>query len=348
MNLEQQNTNKLSKTVRKNWIDYMKVFGMILIIWGHFFPPALSTFIYSFNVPLFFIISGYLTKREASFSIFWNKCLHNLIIPYLLLSTLKALGFIIKNTLNGEFIWSIVGILTGFHSIGDAPGNKNLWFVFTLILIKIGFQLYQNAKKNSLILIAIISIIATFLYNKYPLDISWSLINTLPAIPFFVLGNMLSSYHKSFFDNIHNKLKTTSKLTVLSLSIGLLICTYLLSTLNNTAWMYKAQYGNNIILFYILGIIGSFSIYLLSTIFDNRPSKICRIVAVGSIIILTFHRELNHPLQKLIDTLAIVKSPLLDFTTLLASIIVLISFVPIILFVQRYLPIFIGKRLIKH
>ena len=46
--------------VRYYWIDWMKVIGMFLIIWGHFFPKFSNVIIYSFNVPLFFCISGYL------------------------------------------------------------------------------------------------------------------------------------------------------------------------------------------------------------------------------------------------------------------------------------------------
>lgn len=42
------------------WIDWLKVFGIFLIIWGHMFPPMITDFIYSFSVPLFFITSGFL------------------------------------------------------------------------------------------------------------------------------------------------------------------------------------------------------------------------------------------------------------------------------------------------
>lgn len=46
--------------VRFYWVDWMKVIGMFLIIWGHLFPKHSYDFIYSFNVPLFFCISGFL------------------------------------------------------------------------------------------------------------------------------------------------------------------------------------------------------------------------------------------------------------------------------------------------
>ena len=39
---------------REAWIDYAKAVGMLLIVWGHFFPPHISKYIYSINVPIFF------------------------------------------------------------------------------------------------------------------------------------------------------------------------------------------------------------------------------------------------------------------------------------------------------
>lgn len=47
---------------RRIWIDWMKVVGMLFIVWGHFTPNIMHNFIYAFNVPLFFCISGALTN----------------------------------------------------------------------------------------------------------------------------------------------------------------------------------------------------------------------------------------------------------------------------------------------
>ncbi len=32
------------------WLDWMKVLGMVLIIWGHMFPYFFTEFVYSFSV----------------------------------------------------------------------------------------------------------------------------------------------------------------------------------------------------------------------------------------------------------------------------------------------------------
>ena len=91
---------------RKIWVDWAKALGMYTIIYGHCFPETMSNFIYAFNVPVFFIISGYLCKKEQNFSTCWNKTLHNLIIPYYILAFIKVAGAIFKHLDDGQWMWS--------------------------------------------------------------------------------------------------------------------------------------------------------------------------------------------------------------------------------------------------
>lgn len=47
---------------RVNYIDWMKALGMFFIIWGHLNPEYIKDCIYTFSVPSFFVISGFLFK----------------------------------------------------------------------------------------------------------------------------------------------------------------------------------------------------------------------------------------------------------------------------------------------
>ena len=58
---------------RINYIDYMRGIAIILVVMGHLiqfngFPTSnpVFEFIYSFHMPLFFAISGYITQRVTS------------------------------------------------------------------------------------------------------------------------------------------------------------------------------------------------------------------------------------------------------------------------------------------
>ena len=328
---------------RKNWIDWMKTLGMLLIVWGHFFPPELCAFIYSFSVPTFFIISGYLTKREATFKICWQKSLHNLIIPYIIISLIKDLGFIIKHISDGEFIWSPIGILAGFHTLNGAPGCGNLWFVYTLLILKFTFQLC-GVKKTSLFIMALISVIGTIIYNQFDLDILWAATNALPSMLYFLLGYLFSSYLKPSFDALFTRLKQTHPAIILIGILYIISLIYTLSAYNQTAWMFRGEYGNYINVFYLLGVLGAFCIFLISILLDSVHSKACIIISTGTIVILGFHRDLNHPFQDLLEWLNITSNIGLDIGTFIGATIVLIAFVPIILIVKKIFPVVLGKR----
>ena len=123
---------------RMNWIDWMKVIGMFLIVYGHTFPQRWSLYIYSFSVPLFFVISGFLTRRELSLRVFWKKIFFNLLLPLLIISVV-SFGFY-DSRLTGDyginsiakFIW---GVLIGAHE-----SLMECWFIYTIILLKILYQ----------------------------------------------------------------------------------------------------------------------------------------------------------------------------------------------------------------
>lgn len=256
------------------------------------------------------------------------------------------MGYIIKHITDGEYITSLIAIITGFHSLDGAPGAKNLWFVYTLILIKIIYQITRKDKKN-LFILSFISVIGTIIYNKYSIDISWAFINIFPAMLFFIFGNLLSSQLKNSFEKFHTYIKKTSKSLLIIGCLLSAVFTYILSQYNGEVWMYTAGYGNYITLFYLTGIVGSLGLYLTAMLFDKIKSTHCIILSVGSIIILTFHRELNHPLLKLIKVLNIKDSPSFDIATLLASAIVLLLFIPILNICKRIFPFLFGSRIKK-
>jgi acyltransferase len=74
-------------TQRAAWIDAAKGIGIVAVLIGHVCAPAglLAKAIFSFHMPLFFLISGYLFNLERNASNFrgmaWRKFRH-LIVPY--------------------------------------------------------------------------------------------------------------------------------------------------------------------------------------------------------------------------------------------------------------------------
>ena len=59
---------------RIEYFDTAKFIGMMMIILGHFGVPEINRFVYTFHIPLFFLISGYFyAPRESTVLLVKNK-----------------------------------------------------------------------------------------------------------------------------------------------------------------------------------------------------------------------------------------------------------------------------------
>ncbi len=328
---------------RKNWIDWMKAIGMLMIVWGHCFPDGgTSEFLYAFNVPLFFIISGYLTHREHSMALCWDKCLHNLVIPYFILSLIKVAGFILKHLDDGMWAWSLFGVTFGFHSINGASGCGNLWFFYALIVIKLVYQMFVHGKK-SMLAVSILSLCGAVAYNHFGVEMAWGVTDAMLALPFFMLGNLGSSVLKTPFNSFIAGMCRTSASARWVMVTVLAAATYIIGQYNGEASMFMGQYGESLALFIPGAVAGSLAILILSVLLDKVKLSVVSVISAGSIVILEFHREFLHPVMKLINNLTppVWQEVLLTFLLSLAA---TLAFVPIIMILKRYFPIVFGRR----
>lgn len=119
---------------RIEWIDIAKGIGIFLVIAGHTgLPEVFRAWIYSFHMPMFFLISGYLFKvksqRECVKQVFMS-----LIRPYLIYSGVFVLIdyniFNNKNQLFDGFLNTIIG----------KGGFSVLWFFIALFWIQVSFN----------------------------------------------------------------------------------------------------------------------------------------------------------------------------------------------------------------
>lgn len=289
----------LKMEYRKSYLDWMKALGMFTIIWGHCFPDGMSEFIYAFNVPVFFIISGYLSKRDEPISVCWKKVWDGLVLPYLILAFIKCAGFMLKHTDDGLWIKSIMAILCGFHSLGDASGCSNLWFVYSLIILKLFFCVFDK-RKLSILLVVLLAFIVSIVYNVMDCEWYWAVPDAVLALPFFFLGNMLANDWKESYECFINRFRRISPIIQCASVLILAIMVYIFGYYNGSAKMYLGLYGESFTLFLIGGISGTLMLTLISLLLETIKWKGIYYANMGMLVTLTFHRELLHPLLKLI------------------------------------------------
>lgn len=237
----------------------------------------------------------------------------------------------------------MLAVLGGFHTLNDAAGCSNLWFVYSLIIIKL---VYQIAGKKTNLLLCILCLAGAWIYNQYlNIELRWAVADCMLAFPFFLLGRFISQ--KEYLQKTCRQLCHLSwggKWMLAGFTLFLFVVTYLIGEQNGQAKMYMNLYGNSLIWFAIAAITGSIAVIFISFLMDKADCKFVRVISSGTIVILVFHRELLHPMLKWISQQnfdAITSDALMA----LSAVIVLVAFYPLILIVKRVFPIVLGRRM---
>ena len=193
--------NKSSDSPRDVTIDVLKGIGILCVIIGHLgiLPSWGVQFIYSFHMPLFFIVSGYLYKpRGIKESLI--KDFKHLMIPYF--ATCAAILFFYllywlylgnSSYLHYYFIASLVGKGDEYHIckwLSTLPSIGAIWFFPALLVCKNTYNAIPNNKR--LLYSALIFICAT-LIGRFVLFIPFSVLSGLSAIIFYAIGDKLKT-----------------------------------------------------------------------------------------------------------------------------------------------------------
>ena len=164
----------MDKVKRLEWIDYTKGFAIILVVVAHTmgglrnanlpFPEAYNIaiyIIYTFHMPLFFFISGYLSKRIITqpFNEFMKSTAISIIIPY----TIWSIMFI---SING-----VLGSANNQLEIGDIEliflpqGIVSVyWFFYCMFFVKLCYLIIGKAEPT---LVAPFAAFALVMYLSY-------------------------------------------------------------------------------------------------------------------------------------------------------------------------------------
>lgn len=166
----------LVKRKRIVWIDIAKAIAIILMIVGHEIKNVwVYTFIFSFHMPLFFILSGY-TSSEVNNVEKWKKRIKKLFFNSWLLAAVMIMLLALQNWIinGGSVVWyqAIRGIFWGSNFYGKdgiyLSSVGVMWFVFAFFWAKViydSLQLIVPNKYNGIIL-GILAY-ASIIFSKY-------------------------------------------------------------------------------------------------------------------------------------------------------------------------------------
>ena len=264
---------------RESFLDIAKGIAAIFVIMGHcnYTNSMLNVWIYSFHMPLFFVISGILIipNKYLSLKEITRKKIKALIIPYLILSIISYILLNILETLKtGRLDLSILlkrflGIIIEWVGTDYYCG---MWFILTLffssIISYLIVSLIENLhikeyKKNIFLIISFIVIyILGFIIIKYVKGFLWCL-NFVPfSIAYVILGYILKRINKS-------KKIFSNKILIIPMMIMNIMFCYLNYKIAGKSDIYFSNLGN-IFYYLVASITGTILVILISKIIKKN------------------------------------------------------------------------------
>ena len=305
------------------------------VLEGSGLDSTLRDLIYSFHMPFFFFVSGFLFyKKYHNYIDYTISNVKSLLIPYVFfrLCTFLLLVpyFIFKRSDVSNFPYAFINGTTDF------PGGAN-WFLLCFFCVK---ELYYWIDTMSVYykwpVVIIMGVLAYFIHIR----LFWNLDAALMAMPFFMIG---VQYKDFILKAINAKLKLNVLLET-ALLLSTIILFFMLSKYQGNVGLYDTTFGDAPLLFYPCAFIGIGIVLYFSKIV--RSNQHIETFSKGTIVIMGLHGALYPYLMLLYRVLF--RSRMNDSMNvicemLISLLILLILYYPII-WMQKYVPFLIGNR----
>lgn len=323
---------------RLDYLDTAKGIAIILVILGHIISPDdylvrnWRNWLYSFHMPIFFIISGFLinlSNTNISITKFIKKKFNTLIIPYISFALINFC-FIMYNLYMQQGLNKKIFIVHLIYII-KLCGRSAIWFLPCLFISEVSFKILTCKISNKYLRLIIISslFIIPFFIKADPDTLFLVFLRSFTALGFITVGNLL---YKPIA-NINLSIFKTLIFFIITIFLGLI---------NGSVDLFALTF-NNIIMYIINSILGSLSLIFLCK--KISLPKLITYIGKNSLIIMG-----THIIIKDIVITFLIKTLSLDITylypykyyELLLFIIILIE-IPLISVFNNHFSLLLGK-----
>jgi len=275
-------------TEREEWVDIIKGIGILLVVIGHVTPGTLRDFIFTFHMPLFFVIGGYLYRTKENIALFFREKSAQLLIPYCSFLVILSIPFITKNILlsnwealvDESLIPMVIGgqALTGWFSA--------FWFItcyFVTLQVYNALNVYLSLHQVTIVVFFLfcLSFVNSIIFSHFWLPLNLN-----------VVAGTMFLFHIGY---IYKNTKNRSKFLIFSGITILSVVFFMPELLFDTEIDYKyASYGIP-----LLSQIVSFSIIILliflSKIINTLPiaSTFLKYLGINSLLIMLLHQPIQ-------------------------------------------------------
>ena len=336
---------------RLDWVDTSKAIGIIFVVWGHtaLINTQIINYIYTFHMPLFFLLSGLLIKDNTMsmpFGDYIKKQANTLLVPFFFFGLLTYLAWVLvlrHHGVDSEYgvhpLKPLFGMFYGTGINYFFQHNVPLWFFCGLFTTKILFYFIYKIKKTFIYIIALIfSCCLGLIFRQFlPMRLPWSIDVALISVIYCAIGYWIKK---------RELLTKTPFVYLFSVCLFLhLICLYF----NGRIDMMTGRY-NNIVLFYLGGVSGS--LFWISIAQKIPKMKLISLVGQNSLFIFVLH-TLAFSFFTAIGVF-VLKLPV-SFKTqiwgmdLFFTLATVFGLIPVALIIRKYIPWSLGfkKKTIK-
>ena len=266
------NTVSAVEKNRNRYLDFVKGILILFVLWGHciqygtvgegqFFENPLFKFIYSFHMPLFMLISGYLfyysAKKRSLKELVFSRA-YSFGIPLFVWGCLPRLLSYIIAFANKKQQINLLSILKAVYHI--FMGFTSIWFLWSVLVISVIMAFAEKSKTRDKSTQAIIILFGVIFILLLP-----GSENNLFMYPYFILGYYL---HSSNF----LKWKKVLWMRVICIALfAIMLCFYSKECYIYTTglWITNPNVFNvrqlGIDMFrYVIGVVGAISMLILS------------------------------------------------------------------------------------
>lgn len=324
------------------WVDIARGIAMIFVMMGHAsgIPKSLMSWVYSFHMPLFFFLSGYVFNVEKyhSFKSLLIDKSRTLLFPMVALSTVLSIWTAIINTNYGisGLIKHFIGI---FIELRGSDFDSGLWFITCLFVIELlWWFLCKISAFNSIIkkiIVLFVFSVIGFLYVVF-IDhiVPWALEASLISIGFFGVGNLIKKNGERIIQWIEKK---KIILCIVSLAINCMVVFF------NIIYNFEVDIYADNLGFYPLFYIGAFSGILFSIALSMQieVNKALTFIGRNSFIYYAFHKVLYATFDKILLIVGIVSSQSINWWLYIIISCFILWIVSNI--INRYMPWMLGR-----
>lgn len=349
------------------WIDTLRGIGITLVVMGHYYTSDsfANTYIYTFHVPLFFFVSGYLFKsgRHSGYLDILKNKVRTRIVPYLFFFLVSYAIFILRvsssihlnpftlmavDNFRPMFFQQMAFLLT---SNGESlkPINVALWFIPCLFVTEILFYFLHKLTSADIKKISAVLVLAALggyvvgIFEKKSLP--WTLDIALTALVFYGLGYAYRNFPLPRSVSDRGNKRTALLLFVISTAVCILF-----AKLNGRVSM---NHQGNFFYFYAGALSGIFSYVVIVPLLPGQ--RLLSSLGKNTLIILGAHLSvypyvitvLNWIVRLFVpenETLVVQD----DLYVFIITFLTLVFIAPIAYGINRFFPFVIGKKRVVH